>query len=99
MSLPSGHRKHQTAVVIDVRNGASPAFVNRYTRLLQSLNGQNIKADIYTLRGNATSDGPGLVFGTPDEFVSPDQPAQEIDLQEWANEQGYTMLLVAVPTA
>lgn len=92
-NLPTS-RDHRTALVIDVRNGASPQFKERYNRLLQSVNGPNIKVDVFTLRGNATGDGPGLVPGTPDQYVAPNQPSQEIDLDAWASELGYDQLIV-----
>lgn len=94
-SLPTG-RSHQTALVIDTRAGVSSAFQNRYNRLVESVNGANIKADIYTLRGNVAETGPGLVKGTPDQFVAPEGDEAEIDLVAWAAEQSYTLLLVAV---
>lgn len=93
-NLPSG-RDHRTALVIDARNGITPEFRERYRRLLQSVNGENIKIDVYTLRGNASADGPGLVRGTPDEYTAPDQHPQEIDLYEWAGSIGYDMLIVS----
>lgn len=89
-------KSHQTALVIDVRGGVSPQFKNRYQRLLESVNGNNIKVDVYTLRGNATATGPGLVAGSPDEFVAPDQDEAEIDLAAWAKDTEYNLLLVAV---
>lgn len=92
MGLPT-KRNHRTAVVIDVRNGVSAEFKERFGRLLESLNGDNIKADIFTLRGNATQDGPGLVAGSPDTYVAPQQPAQEIDLEAWAKEVGFSQLI------
>lgn len=95
--LPNS-KEHRTALVIDIRSGVTADFRNRYQRLLESLNGNNIKVDVHTLRGNAANTGPGLVVGGPDAYVAPDQPAQEIDLLAWAADLGYTMLLVATST-
>ncbi len=92
-NLPTG-REHRTCLVIDVRNGITSEFRERYQRLLQSVNGPNIKVDVYTLRDNVTGDGPGLVPGTPDQYAAPLQPSQEIDLSEWAESVGYSQLLV-----
>ncbi len=93
-NLPTS-RDHRTALVIDIRNGITPEFRERYRRLLQSVNGENIKVDVYTLRDNVTGDGPGLIPGTPDQYAPPIQPSQEIDLSEWAESLGYDQLLMA----
>ena len=97
-SLPSS-REHRTALVIDIRNGAPSQFVERYQRLLQSVNGPNIKVDVYTLRGNATASGPGLVAGAPSEYAAPNQPDQSLDLNRWAADLGYDQLLVVTSPA
>lgn len=92
--LPTG-RNHRTALVIDVRNGVTPDFTERYKRLLESVNGDNIKVDVYTLRSsNSSAGGPSLVRGTPDNNSSA-PPAPEIDLAAWAAEQGYDQLLIS----
>lgn len=44
-------RNHQTALVVDVRRGINPKFEERVKRLLESVNGPNIKCDIFTLSG------------------------------------------------
>ncbi len=93
-NLPA-HREHRTALVIDARNGITPEFRERYQRLLTSVNGDNIKVDVFTLRDNATGDGPGLVPGTPSQYAPPLQASQEIDLSEWAESLGYDQLLVS----
>jgi len=95
-NLPT-HREHRTALVIDVRNGVTGDYANRYGRLLESLNGDNIKVDIFTLRANAVQSGPALVAGSPNETVAPDVQEQEIDLHAWAADLGYTQLLVSIP--
>lgn len=44
-------KTHRTALVIDVRRGISSTYEERVKRLLQSVNGSNIKCDIFTLTG------------------------------------------------
>lgn len=95
LSLPSG-RNHRTALVIDVRGGVSSDFRDRYQRLLQSVNEPGIMVDVYTLRGDVTSVSP-LTSGGPDAIPSPN--AEDVDLTDWAADQGYTMLLVASAVA
>lgn len=89
-------RSHRTALVIDTRNGVDSKFQERYKRLLQSVNGPNIKVDIFTLRPNAVASGPALVPGTPDDSPAPDVPAASIDLNAWATGLGYDQLIVTV---
>lgn len=93
MGLPTS-RTHRTAVVIDVRAGVTNTFKERYERLLQSVGGSNIKVDVFTLRGNSTGDGPGLVAGAPGSASAPEQKPAEIDLKAWAKDVGYDQLLV-----
>jgi len=95
-NLPSS-REHRTALVIDVRNGVSSDFENRYKRLLESVNGDNIKVDVFTLRGNLVASGPALVSGAPGCSDEPDDAEQEIDLKAWAASLGYTQLLLSIP--
>lgn len=94
-NLPTS-RKHRTALVIDTRNGVDSAFRERYKRLLQSVNGPNIKVDVYTLRPNAIATGPALVPGEPESSTAPDVPAASIDLNAWASGLGYDQLVVTV---
>lgn len=44
-------RNHRTALVLDVRRGIDSTFEERAKRLLESVNGPNIKCDIFTLTG------------------------------------------------
>lgn len=95
-TLPT-HREHRTALVIDIRSGVTSDFKERYNRLLQSVNGPNIKTDVFTLRGNVAQTGPGLVSGPPELSAAADVPAGEIDLAAWAAELGYVQLVVSTP--
>lgn len=85
-------RNHRTALVIDVRNGVTAEFTERYNRLLQSVNGPNIKVDVFTLSGNSIGASGGLVPGAPGASAS--SAGAEIDLQAWAKSLGYAQLLV-----
>ena len=89
-------RSHRTALVIDVRNGVNSQFRERYNRLLQSVNGPNIKVDVFTLRGNSLATGPALVPGKPEDTSAVDVPASPIDLNAWAAGLGYDQLIVTV---
>lgn len=95
-NLPTS-RNHRTALVIDVRNGASADFQNRYERLLESVNGDNIKVDVFTLRGNLVQSGPALVAGAPGSAEPDFEEVEEIDLKAWARSLGYTQLLLSIP--
>lgn len=44
-------RTHRTALVVDVRRGIDGEFEERVKRLFQSVNGSNIKCDIFNLTG------------------------------------------------
>lgn len=94
---PQNH--HRTAVIIDVRYGVSPQYRERYTRLLQTFFMPGAMAvDVYTLGSNKEKNGPGLVKCPPELYELPDQPPQVIDLQQWANDVGYTMTVYVRPT-
>lgn len=95
-TLPS-HREHRTALVIDIRNGVSADFENRYKRLLESVNGDNIKVDVFTLRSNLVASAPALVEGAPDAVAELDADEEEINLREWARSLGFTQLLLSIP--
>lgn len=92
-------REHRTAVIIDVRLGVSPAYRDRYTRLLQTFAHPNaMQVDVYTLGGNLTNDGPGLSRCIPENYVPPAQPPQIINLEKWANMLGYDTTIYVRPT-
>lgn len=44
-------RTHRTALVVDVRRGVDSEYEERVKRLFQSVNGSNIKVDIFNLTG------------------------------------------------
>jgi hypothetical protein len=51
MNVIPFHRSHRTALVVDVRRGIDSEYEERVKRLFQSVNGSNIKCDIFTLSG------------------------------------------------
>lgn len=54
-------RNHRTALVLDIRRGVDGEYEERVKRVLQSVNGANIKVDVFTLSG---PDGGTLTQGT-----------------------------------
>lgn len=61
-------KQHRTALVIDFSDTPTGSYNERVNRLLESLNGPNIKVDIYTWYNGATSfvsKPSGLVAGPP----------------------------------
>lgn len=83
-------REHRTALVVDVSKPAKSDFTERVNRLRQSLNGPNIKVDVYTF------DGVTLRQGWPDE-ASGGTPPSAADFESFAAGLGYTQLLVDSP--
>lgn len=55
-------KSHRTALVVDVRRGITSDFENRVKRLLESVNGSNIKCDIFTLSGPEATLTQGTVL-------------------------------------
>ena len=103
-NLPTGKREHRTACVIDTRGGASGEFKERYNRLLESLNGQNIKADVYTLADEVApvQASGGFYHGHPDSppAALPQYPSSNgltpQQIAAWASGEGYSQLLLVV---
>lgn len=86
-------KSHQTALFI-----APGTHKERTNRLLESLNGKNIKVDVYRPVTTTTS----VVARVNDAGVggSPSVPAAEFDLDlavKAAREAGYNQILVSVP--
>lgn len=97
---PSG-RDHRTALFIDVGEEArsTDGFLSdRVRRLLESVNGSNIKVDVYKV---ASSGEAGVVrVASIDEILDTavdvgEFPASE--LSSWAAERGYTQVLISLP--
>lgn len=61
MNILPFNRSHRTALVVDIRRGVDKEYEQRVKRLFESVNGDNIKVDIFTLSG---PDGGTLTQGT-----------------------------------
>lgn len=77
-------KDHQSAFVIDVRDGFTGSFKERVNRLSQSVNGGNIKVDFFTLHQGGLSAGLGTSavsaptvkpLGSANPTLSPGLPA------------------------
>lgn len=86
MSLPAS-RSHRTALFVNVSVDSSFGFRNRTARLLESLNGTNIKVDIYSVDPQGRI-SVGLNFPT-------EAPDVNVDLVALATEAGYTQALIS----
>lgn len=84
-------RKHQTAVFVRVTADISTRGVERAKRFVESLNGPQIKADIYTVFDNGDV-LRGLVF----DYVEGDEDlrASSPDLRDAADAAGYNATVV-----
>lgn len=92
-------RSHRTALVIDYSDPSEPPdYRERVGRLLESLNGVNIKVDVYSYYGPAESKPTGLVAGPPKGLSSYSPPSASFE-QEVHNVavQGYSQVLVNRP--
>lgn len=86
-------KSHQSAIVVDVRDGFTGSFKERVGRLAQSVNGGNIKVDFFTLHQGGLSTGLGTSsvatptakpLGSANPTLSPGLPpvAAEVD-DDW----------------
>lgn len=82
---------HRTAVFVRTDN-PSPAYQERVKRLVQSFNGQNIKADLYSVdaQGNITK---GVNFDSV-----PFSSGTDESLIQAATDAGYVQAVVVHPT-
>lgn len=90
-------RSHRTALFIDADALVDSVYAERVARLLQSLNGQNIKTDLFKV---AAGNGAGVVrisslddAGHNGEVVKP----SDAELSAWAEDQGYVQVLFSKP--
>lgn len=82
-------RKHRTALFVDAaKRAANSEYRERSDRLIQSVNGSNIKVDVFEVDGSVVRP-----LGTTPSST----PTSEPDLQAWATSQGYTQVLVSQP--
>lgn len=92
-------RNHRTALFIDADSlGNGSEYDERVRRLLQSLNGDNIKTDLFTV---ASGNGNGGVVRIKTLDVSasaaPASKASDAELTAWAADQGYVQVLFSKP--
>lgn len=91
---------HRTALVIDARKGFTGEFAERVGRLLQSLNGGNIKVDIYTLGPvPAVQTTTGFTAGPPNTVTahtSVSAPSID-DVKGQLRSAGYAQILTSEP--
>lgn len=87
-------KNHRTALLIDASKGFANPFKERVERLLQSVNGTNIKVDVYHLGvgGNVTLQ-EGAPSATPAFASATTVEAAEAQLRS----QGYDQILVSKP--
>lgn len=87
-------KNHRTALLIDASKGFANPFAERVNRLLQSVNGPNIKVDVYHLGvgGNVTLQ-EGAPTSTPAYGSATTVEAAEAQLRA----QGYDQILVSKP--
>jgi hypothetical protein len=84
-------RNHRTALFVDAAKRANDKeYRERSDRLIQSLNGDNIKTDIFEVDGLTVRP----LGSTAKESNS---AATEDDLRSWAAKTGYTQVLVSMP--
>ena len=57
MQVQPFKKTHRTALVIDARKGFAGSFKERAERLLQSVNGSNIKVDVFHIVGDTVTAG------------------------------------------
>lgn len=92
-------RSHRTALFVDARD-LDGEFEERTNRLLQSLNGNNIKVDVFAVRGGSPASGVVRVSGSPgslSDSVAGPSSFSGSDLSAWAGERGYVQVLLSVP--
>lgn len=83
-------KEHRTALVIDqAKYDSIGSYQERINRLLESLNGHNIKTDIYTLRDGA------LHFGKPTTVADVEPVSINGAAESLKDGLGYDLVLVS----
>lgn len=84
-------RQHRTALFVDaIRRAKDQEYKERSDRLIQSVNGNNIKVDVFevedmTIRPFGSSSAEATTSDANDE-----------DLRAWAASNGYTQVIVSM---
>lgn len=94
--FPQGDvRDHRTALFVDTTD-ASASFQERANRLIESLNGNQIKTDIFVVtNGGVTVER--VANGSKIANVPASGSFSVVGAREYAREQGYTQVLVSLP--
>lgn len=98
VSIPND-RSHRTALFIDADALVDGTYKERVARLLQSLNGANIKTDIFSVSGGAPVNGGVKRIGSLAEVAPNGATVKPTDaeLSQWAKDQGYVQVLTSKP--
>lgn len=90
-------RRHRTALFVDAQKAKTDsAYRERTRRLIESLNkpgnspSGTIKVDVYEVDGNTVRP-----YNTTPQYSQ--SPANQSELQAWAERQGYTQVLTSSP--
>lgn len=97
--IGSTERNHRTALFVDVGDTAqsAPNFIgDRVQRLLQSLNGDGIKTDVFAARGSAIQRVKANTLMLND-LPNNDKLLCIDDMSEWAAAEGYEQVLFSIP--
>ena len=95
----STQRQHRTALLIDA-DSLSGAYSERVERLLQSLNGPNIKVDVYAVKPGAAVPTGGVVKIKSLSEIGVGGAVSTVtdaDLQAAAKAAGYVQVLFTKP--
>lgn len=94
-------KNHRTALVIDFAVDPTAEYQERVNRLLESLNGPNIKVDIYTWYNGSfsySSNPKGLVDGPPEPSgFSSSLPQSFEEVVASVASKGYVQVLTSRP--
>jgi len=91
------NREHRTALFIDA-DALSGDYQERVERLLQSLNGPNIKVDLFSVSAPASTGGVVKIKSLADVTSSvAGGKATDAELSQAAKEAGYTQVLFTHP--
>lgn len=86
-------RSHRTALFIDGDALDNGTYRERVERLLQSLNGPNIKTDLFTVAAGNGNGGVVRISSLADVSVNGHAKATDEELVSWAEAAGYDQVL------
>lgn len=100
VTVPNHTRNHRTALFIDADAVAEGGdYAERVGRLLQSLNGENIKTDLFAVKSNgAVAGGVQRISSLYDITSTPlNGSPSDAELAAWAASEGYVQVLFSKP--